>query len=99
MSNYFIPIQNTENQFIIPETFNYPFNYYPHPIAQFAAEKLKLSILELKLNEHDFDEEVGKMFGVLVVSNDKNEIGYLAAFSGKLGGGNHFKGFFPPVFD
>lgn len=99
MSNYFIPIQNTENQFIIPETFNYPFNYYPHPIAQFAAEKLKLSILELKLNEHDFDEEVGKMFGVLVVSNDKNEIGYLAAFSGKLGGGNHFKGFVPPVFD
>ncbi|HOY12880.1 MAG TPA: pseudouridine synthase [Saprospiraceae bacterium] len=99
MSNYFIPIQNTENQLIIPETFNYPFNYHPHPIAQFAAEKLKLRILELKLNEHDFDEEVGKMFGVLVVTNDKNELGYLAAFSGKLGGGNHFKGFVPPVFD
>lgn len=41
----------------------------------------------------------GKMFGVLVVQNAVGEIGYLAAFSGKLGGKNHHPGFVPPVFD
>lgn len=39
------------------------------------------------------------MFGVLVVQNQQNEIGYLAAFSGKLAGGNHHSKFVPPVFD
>lgn len=39
------------------------------------------------------------MFGVLVVLNPENKIGYLAAFSGKLAGGNHHYGFVPPVFD
>ena len=39
------------------------------------------------------------MFGVLVVRNSLNEIGYLAAFSGKLAGGNHHAKFVPPVFD
>lgn len=42
---------------------------------------------------------IGKMFGVLVVRNKHNDIGFLAAFSGKLGGGNHHFGFVPPVFD
>jgi len=39
------------------------------------------------------------MFGVLVVRNEQNEIGYLAAFSGKLAGGNHHTRFVPPIFD
>ena len=99
ISTDFIPLQLIDNQFTIPDTFNFPFNYIPHPIALYAAEKLKERILSLKLNEHDFDEEVGKMFGVLVVRNQVGEIGYIAAFSGKLGGGNHFDGFVPPVFD
>ena len=42
---------------------------------------------------------IGKMFGVLVVKNASNEIGFLAAFSGKLAGGNHHAYFVPPVFD
>ena len=42
---------------------------------------------------------IGKMFGVLVVKTQKNEIGYLAAFSGKLAGGFHHSKFVPPVFD
>lgn len=42
---------------------------------------------------------IGKMFGVLVVVNPENKIGYLAAFSGKLAGGNLHSGFVPPVFD
>jgi tRNA pseudouridine32 synthase/23S rRNA pseudouridine746 synthase len=39
------------------------------------------------------------MFGVLVVQTSDNELGYLAAFSGKLAGGNHHSKFVPPVFD
>lgn len=42
---------------------------------------------------------IGKMFGVLVVKNQWNETGYLVAFSGKLGGANHYSKFVPPVFD
>ena len=42
---------------------------------------------------------IGKMFGVLVVRTHRNEIGYLAAFSGKLAGRNHHAKFVPPVFD
>jgi tRNA pseudouridine32 synthase/23S rRNA pseudouridine746 synthase len=39
------------------------------------------------------------MFGVLVVQNQKGELGYLKAFSGKLGDKNDQPGFVPPVFD
>ena len=42
---------------------------------------------------------IGKMFGVLVVRTDQNEIGFLAAFSGKLAGSNNHRAFVPPVFD
>ena len=42
-----------------------------------------LELLKMKLIQS------GKMFGVLLVQNSKNEIGYLAAFSGKLSGVNH----------
>lgn len=39
------------------------------------------------------------MFGVLVVKNNANRIGYLAAFSGKLAGANQHTKFVPPVYD
>ena len=42
---------------------------------------------------------MGKMFGVLVVQNTNKEIGYLAAFSGKIGDDNLHALFVPPVFD
>jgi tRNA pseudouridine32 synthase / 23S rRNA pseudouridine746 synthase len=42
---------------------------------------------------------IGKMFGVLVVETEHHEVGYLAAFSGKLDGSNHHPGFVPPIFD
>ncbi|WNW02430.1 hypothetical protein RRF68_03110 [Tenacibaculum sp. HL-MS23] len=41
----------------------------------------------------------GKMFGVLVVQNQQNEIGYITAVSGKLGEKNKHKKFVPPVYD
>jgi len=39
------------------------------------------------------------MFGVLVVRNQHNELGYLAAVSGKLAGSNKHRYFVPPIFD
>ncbi len=45
------------------------------------------------------DLPIGKMFGVLVVQNKQNEIGYLAAFSGKLADKSLPKKFVPPVFN
>jgi tRNA pseudouridine32 synthase/23S rRNA pseudouridine746 synthase len=41
----------------------------------------------------------GKMFGVLIVRTESDEIGYLAAFSGNLAHRNHHPFFVPPVFD
>jgi tRNA pseudouridine32 synthase/23S rRNA pseudouridine746 synthase len=51
------------------------------------------------LNDDQKGLVIGKMFGVLVVQNKEGFIGYLAAFSGKLGGVNHLPNFVPPVFD
>lgn len=42
---------------------------------------------------------IGKMFGVLVVENKQRDLGFLAAFSGKLADSNEFDYFVPPVFD
>ena len=56
--------------------------------------------------KHDFgvgrserNGAIGKMFGVLVVENQAGELGYICAFSGKLGNSNHHDGFVPPVYD
>jgi len=67
-------------------------------------------LLQQRLSEVDFGHDfglgrqerlgaIGKMFGVLVVQNAAGELGYLAAFSGKLGNSNAHEGFVPPVFD
>jgi len=88
----------------LPEKFTFPYSYEPHPLAIIAAEELQACISNQPVLLHDFgisDENngLGKMFGVLVVKDKDNNPGYLAAFSGKLMGGNHFEGFVPPVYD
>lgn len=71
-----------------------------------AAQEVQDYLTQQKDWQHNFglsaaDETpiVGKMFGVLVVKTEANEIGYLAAFSGKLAGKNQHTKFVPPVFD
>ncbi len=92
----------------MPERFLMLENNMPHPLCSLAAEELQRYLKEQKSWSHNFglthDSEndgaiIGKMFGVLVVKNVQGEIGYLAAFSGKLAGGNHHPKFVPPVFD
>jgi tRNA pseudouridine32 synthase/23S rRNA pseudouridine746 synthase len=89
----------------IPEKFTFPFSYIPHPLSMLAAEMLQTHLSEQTEWKHNFgltiDDApvIGKMFGVLVVADDMGDLGYLAAFSGKLAGGNHHSQFVPPVFD
>ena len=80
-----------------PEQFTFPFYYTPHPLCKLAAQEVQ----DYLLSRSEWHEELqkGKMFGVLIVRNPKDEIGYLAAFSGNLAGSNSHSFFVPPVYD
>ena len=81
----------------IPERMNNPLDYEPHPLCIAACKKLQAYLAERK----DWREEIdkGKMFGVLIVEKNDKEIGYLAAYSGQIGGRSDWKEFVPAVFD
>ena len=90
----------------LPKKFTFPYSYQPHPIALKAVKLLQDYLLEEKKWTHDFgdpndesDDICGKMFGVLVVENKKRDLGYLAAFSGKLAEENYLEGFVGPIYD
>jgi tRNA pseudouridine32 synthase/23S rRNA pseudouridine746 synthase len=92
--------------FDLPEKLTFPFYYEPHPIALLAVQELQAYLLTQTDFNHDFglsenvsENSLGKMFGVLVVSDSHGQIGYLTAFSGKLGVQNVHTHFVPPVFD
>ncbi|MEY3585431.1 MAG: hypothetical protein RLZZ243_495 [Bacteroidota bacterium] len=100
----FIPFRDG-NLIPLPSNFTFPFYYTPHPIALKAVGQLQERLKSGDF-KHDFgigrserNGAIGKMFGVLVVQNESGELGYLAAFSGKLGNSNHHQGFVPPVYD
>lgn len=101
----FIPFSQEFQTHVLPERFTFPFYYEAHPLAKQAA-----ALLQERLISEDFGHDfglgrqerlgaIGKMFGVLVVQSTSGELGYLAAFSGKLGNSNAHEGFVPPVFD
>ena len=90
----------------LPEKFTFPFYYEPHLLAKIATKEIQ-SYLENQTDfEHNFGLDInnnalaiGKMFGVLVVKNKQDKIGYLIAFSGKLGDKSLPEKFVPPVFN
>jgi tRNA pseudouridine32 synthase/23S rRNA pseudouridine746 synthase len=103
---YFIPFKTKVALEDIPKYFTYPFHYTPHPLSLLAAKDVQEYLSTQAEWKHNFglsNEQkgivIGKMFGVLVVQTQENELGYLAAFSGKLGGSNHHSRFVPPVYD
>ena len=80
---------------LLPETFNNPFDYVPHPVCEAAVADLLPRIEELMRGNPE-----GKMFGVLVVQKENDtQLYYLAAFSGQLYDKSVLPGFVPPVFD
>ncbi len=78
---------------LLPETFNNPFDYVPHPVCEAAVADLLPQVEELMRGNPE-----GKMFGVLVVMKEE-KLYYLAAFSGQLYDQSVLPGFVPPVFD
>ncbi len=82
-----------------------PIGLTPHPLCELAAAELQDYLKNQRDWQHNFGLTegkgmvIGKMFGVLVVETEAHEIGYLAAFSGKLAGSNTHTKFVPPVFD
>lgn len=90
----------------LPERFTFPFYYQPHPLSVLAAQELQEHLMTQNDWTHNFGIDahqeglvIGKMFGVLVVQKPSGELGYLAAFSGKLADANLHPGFVPPIFD
>jgi tRNA pseudouridine32 synthase/23S rRNA pseudouridine746 synthase len=101
----FIPLADELQNLALPTRFTFPFYYDLHPLAAKAVERLQAQLTTTNYG-HDFGIDrkerlgaIGKMFGVLVVLDNSGKIGYLAAFSGKLGNSNDHLGFVPPVFD
>ena len=104
--NYFQKFKAPISEIKLPEKFTFPFYYKPHPLAKIATKEVQ----EYLENQTDFKHNfglsednttlpIGKMFGVLVVKNSKNEIGYLTAFSGKLADKSLPDKFVPPIFN
>lgn len=103
---YFEMLKTIVDNTLLPAKFTNPFNTKPHEICLFAVKKLQQHLITQTEWKHNFglskSQEgpvIGKMFGVLLVENFDKQIGYLAAFSGKLAGGNIHSKFVPPVFD
>ena len=84
-----------------PRQFTYPFCYDVDPLAEVASLELQRYIADADLMSTE--KGCGKMFGVLVVEYEDEEgalqRGFLAAYSGLLGGRNDWPYFVPPVFD
>ncbi|HAT93056.1 MAG TPA: RNA pseudouridine synthase, partial [Sphingobacterium sp.] len=103
---YFHKFKQDISAIELPTRFTFPFCYEPHPLAVTAAKELQYYIETQEHWTHNFGLDsameglaIGKMFGVLVVRNQHNELGYLAAVSGKLAGSNKHRYFVPPIFD
>lgn len=101
-----IHILNTD--ILPPRQFTFPFCYEPHPLCRLAAAEVQRHIVESGVWQGE--TSCGKMFGVLVVSEERRAkseesdgsdgaLGFIAAYSGLLAGRNDWAYFVPPVFD
>lgn len=91
---------NTELIHVLPNTgalprlFTNPFYYHPDELCRQAVACVKNEIERRGLDE-------GKMFGVLVITNNSGKAGFLAAYSGQIESWEHGTDpyFVPPVVD
>ena len=106
MKTYFQHFATPVTKIELPPKFTFPFYYEPHPLCKIAVNEVQEYLKTQTDFEHNFGLDtskkglpIGKMFGVLVVQNKQNEIGYVAAFSGKLADKSLPEKFVPPVFN
>jgi len=103
--NGFITFNASIEGYTLPKRFTFPFYYQPHPLCLLAVKELQHYLETQNEWQHDFGlladngSASGKMFGVLLVENHKQEIGYLTAFSGKLCNTYNLARFVPSVPD
>lgn len=76
---------------------NNPFRYQPHPLALLAIKCVQEYIPSMRTWQGEVEK--GKMFGVLVVEDQHQQLGFLAAYSGQIEGKSNWAGFVPAVFD
>ncbi|MBL0688059.1 MAG: RNA pseudouridine synthase, partial [Pseudoalteromonas sp.] len=78
--------ENIDN-LALPEQFTFPFYYKPHPLAVAAAKQLQQQLKKLDKAILDTDDiDAGKMFGVLVVQDESQQLGFISAYSGQIAG-------------
>lgn len=77
--------------------FTYPFAYTPDKFCREAALLTRKEIARHARWAAELNE--GKMFGVLTCERQDGTIGFLASFSGAIGGGQQAQWFVPPVLD
>jgi len=78
--------ENIDN-LALPEQFTFPFYYKPHPLAVAAAKQLQQQLNKLDKAILDTDDiDAGKMFGVLVVQDESQQLGFISAYSGQIAG-------------
>lgn len=105
MSNpFFTSYKKCIKKIALPKKFTFPFYYEPHELALLASEELQEYLTKQSDINYSFGLEgdadgIGKMFGVLVVENEKQEIGYLNAFSGNISNQNELNRFVPPIYN
>ena len=77
--------------------FTYPFAYTPDSYCKEAVKQLQAEVKR----HTDWNEELkgGKMFGVLTCEAEDHQVGFIASFSGTLGGRLRQSWFVPPVLD
>ncbi|MFY0255550.1 pseudouridylate synthase [Chitinophaga sp. 30R24] len=105
-NSVFCPFKDAVSAHALAAGLTFSVDNEKHPLCMLAAEELQSHLRRQQEWSHNFGftadvagAVIGKMFGVLVVRTSAQQLGYLAAFSGKLAGGNHHTGFVPPIFD
>ncbi len=88
----YIPLPNS-NFCELPKTFTNPFDYNAHPLCIEAKNNLEPYL------PNPTTMVKGKMYGVLVVKNKADELGFLAAYSGNEQNETTDIPFVPQVFD
>lgn len=77
----------------LPESFTNPFYYSAHPLCIQAAKQIQSMLPAANIDDK------GKMYGVLVVKQANDKIGFLAAYSGNKQSRSFQVPFVPQVFD
>lgn len=79
LTSCFTKFQQSVVNIPLPEKFTFPFYYQPHQLAQIACDELQQKLEYFHPLE---SERSGRMYGVLVVKDQQNNVGYLSALSG-----------------